>query len=935
MNKLLLSLSVFAATVAMAQAQTKVTGVAKNAATGEEVYNLTVRLDGGAVSDAAITDRIGYFQFVDIPDGTYKLQVYGVGYDPYEKEITVAGQKELDLGDIKLTFNPNTAEVGIITLTDDELSDDESTTASNSGLLQSSRDVFARVSAYELGSYWFKPRGLDNKYNDVHFNGVRMNKMDNGRATFNNWGGLNDVTRRPDELTYGIEPSKYAFGDLGGVTNFDTRPSTMRKGVSLAYSNTNRSYRNRVMATYNTGLMDNGWAFMVSGSRRWAEEGIIEGTFYDAYAYYLGIEKKFNEKHTLNFTSFGAPTRRSTGSPNTQEVVDMKGIYYNSYWGWQDGEKRNERVKKTFEPINMLTHHWNINNKSKLTTTVSYQFGKESGSRLDWFNANNPSPTYYRNMPSYKLYKVDGSAPTEADFAASNVLYNQWMNGEISQLNWNNLYDANRKSSKDGHAIYWLTADVNEDRTATAYTNFQTELAPNIDLTLAASYQNTNSKLYREVQDLMGAEFVWNKDDFNTVVENGVSRFYRYNILDNRDESERDKIRKGEKQEYYYEINRDYADLFAQTKIKSKFLDVTIGMKAAMTKFYRDGKFQNEMYKDHSYGKSKTYDFLDFGVKSNFLVKLDGRNFIQANVMYQTEAPTSDEIFPNARLNDVTINGIESAKIFSGDLSYILRAPRIKARATAYYTRTKDEIQKAFGYIDGGLDSQKRFFVSEVLNGVGKEYLGTELAVEAQVLPVLTVSAVASIGQYVYKDNPDYYLYSDEFGKDGIPFKNFGTSYLKNYKVSSGPQSGFSLGAEYRDPKFWWIGVSGNLLTNNYASPAAYRRTASFLLDDNGVTDPTLTDEGLMRVLKQEKFSNEFMLNINMGKTFRIGKYSAGISGTINNVLNNKNYVTGGFEQMRIGNYANASNKYYQTMFGPKMFYGMGTTYFANIYFRF
>ncbi|MEK5777751.1 hypothetical protein VXE44_22050, partial [Acinetobacter nosocomialis] len=85
------------------------------------------------------------------------------------------------------------------------------------------------------------------------------------------------------------------------------------------------------------------------------------------------------------FTSFGAPTRRSTGSPNTQEVVDMMGIYYNSYWGWQDGEKRNERVKKTFEPINMLTHHWNINNKSKLTTTVSYQFGKESSSRLDWF----------------------------------------------------------------------------------------------------------------------------------------------------------------------------------------------------------------------------------------------------------------------------------------------------------------------------------------------------------------------------------------------------------------------------------------------------------------------------------------------------------------------------------------------------------------------
>ena len=220
------------------------------------------------------------------------------------------------------------------------------------------------------------------------------------------------------------------------------------------------------------------------------------------------------------------------------------------------------------------------------------------------------------------------------------------------------------------------------------------------------------------------------------------------------------------------------------------------------------------------------------------------------------------------------------------------------------------------------------------MTGVGKEYLGTELAVEAQVLPVLTVSAVASIGQYVYKDNPSYNLYSDEFGINGVPYKNYGTAYLENYKVASGPQSGFSLGAEYRDPKFWWVGISGNYLMNNYSDPSPYRRTMSFTTQ-NGVPINGITEEGLKNVLKQEKFSNEFMLNLNLGKTFRIGKYSAGISGTINNVLNNKNYVTGGFEQMRIGNYNNAVDKNYQRMFGSKMFYGMGTTYFANIYFRF
>lgn len=923
MNKLLLSISLCAAVISVAQAQTKVTGVAKNAATGEEVYNLTVRLDGGSVNDAAVTDRIGYFQFVDIPDGTYRLQIFGVGYDSYEKQVTVSGEKEIELGDLKLTFNPNTADIGLITLTDDELSDDESSTASNAGLLQSSRDVFARVAAYELGSFWFKPRGYDNRYTDVHFNGVRMNKMDNGRATFNNWGGLNDITRRPQELIYGIDPSEVSFGKMGGVTNFDTRPSTMRKGASLAYSLTNRSYRQRVMGTYNTGLMENGWAFMASAGRRWAEEGMTDGTFYDAYSYFVGIEKKINNRHTLNVTSFGAPTRRATGSPNTQEVVDMMGTYYNSYWGWQDGDKRNERVKKTFEPVNMLTHHWTIGNKSKLITTLSYQFGEESGSRLDWFNANNPSPTYYRNMPSYFGSLSGGN---QASIDAQTSLWKSDIN--TSQLNWGSLYEANR-NSKDGQAVYWLASDVNKDKVASIYTNFSTELTDNIDLTIAASYQNTKSELFRRVEDLLGSNYVVNVDDFNLTNNLPVNRYLKYDIR-NPDYV----ARKNDKYEYDYEINRDYADIYLQSKIKADKIDVTVGVKAAMTKFHRNGKYQNEMYINDSYGKSKTYDFIDFGVKSQFLYKFNGRNFAQLNAMYSTDAPTSDEIFPNARMNEVSVDGVKSAKVFSGDLSYILRAPRVKARATAYYTRTKDEIEKSFGYIDG-TNSDNQIFVSEVVTGVGKEYIGTELAVEAQITPTITVTAVAAIGQNVYKDNAEYNLYSDEYAKEGIAFKNLGVTNIKNYKVASGPQAGFTLGLEYRDPKFWWIGISGNYLANNYIDIAPYRRTNSFITSYkdypvNGVDEASLKD-----ILKQDKMDDQFMMNLNIGKTIRIGKYSAGISGSINNVLNNKKYVTGGFEQMRVGNFTKAIEKDYLKLFGPKLWYGQGTTFFANVYFRF
>ena len=911
MNKLLLSISLFVVTMGISKAQTKISGVAKNATTNAEVYNLTVRLDG-MMNKVVFTDRLGNFQFVDVPDGTYQLQILGVGFDPYVQTISIDGQKDLEFGEIYLTSNPTFFDAGLVTLNEDEMASEEFSISSNVGLLQSSRDVYARVAAFEMGSYWFKPRGYDNKYTEVLFNGVRMNKIDNGRVTFNNWGGLNDVTRYPVQLTYGLEPSNYAFGDIGGVTNFDTRPSSMRKGISLSYSLTDRSYRNRIMATYNTGVLKSGWAFMFSGSRRWAEEGIITGTFHDSWAYFIGVEKRFTNHHTLNFTAFGAPNRRAINSANTQEIIDLKGIYYNSYWGWLNGKKRNERIRKTFEPVFQLTHHWNIGLKSKLLTTLSYQTGKESTSRLDWFNAPNPIPSYYRNLPSWYLYNAN------QDLA--HLYQDAWLDGSISQINWANLYQANANIKADEYglrqAVYSLANDVNKDHTASFYTNFRTELSDRFEFIIVGSYQHVKSDLYREVGDLLGGDYVLNYDDFSNYYYNENDKGYL--------------AKKGDRYEYNYTINSNFVELFFQSKLKSKFLDVTIGLKGAFRDFYRDGKYLNGLYKNHSLGKSKVYDFFNLGIKSNFLYKIDGRNFISFNGEYATEAPTSDEVFPNARLNDVTVNqGVVSASVLAGDFSYAYRSPKIKARVTAYYTKIEDEIEKNFGYIDGGEGS---YFVAEVMTGVDKQYLGGELAIESQVTSTVKVSAVAALGQFTYANHPNYFLFSDSFMKDsGIAYKDYGTAYIKDYKLQTGPQSGYSLGVEYRDPKFWWVGLTGNYLANNYIDIAPYRRTINFIRN----AEAEVNEETLREILKQQRVSDEFMLNLNVGKSFRLGSKYLGTILTLNNALNNKKYITGGYEQLRLGSYDNAIDRYQRELFGPKLFYGLGRTFFFNMYLRF
>ena len=214
-----------------------------------------------------------------------------------------------------------------------------------------------------------------------------------------------DATRN-QEFTMGSTPSDYTFGGILGTQEINTRASIYRPGSRISFSGTNTNYSWRAMGTYVSGMNKDGWAFVVSPSRRWAQEGYFEGTDYPANSVFASIEKKLSQNHSLNLTAIYAQNSRGKSSPNTKEVNDLKGVKYNSYWGWQDGKKRNSRDRDIEEPIFILSHFWKINDKNRLNTNVSYQFGSIGNSRIDNQDSNNPDPTYYQNLPSF-FYIVD------------------------------------------------------------------------------------------------------------------------------------------------------------------------------------------------------------------------------------------------------------------------------------------------------------------------------------------------------------------------------------------------------------------------------------------------------------------------------------------------------------------------------------------------
>lgn len=897
--------------------QTLIKGSVKDAATFEPIPGVSISIE--STQQSTVTDVKGLFLFSEnIPLGEQVLKIEKAGYITKRYPIVVQANQTVNIQDMTMDIDvSDSADLFVIALSDDELNDDTSASDNISGLLQSSQDVFQRTAAFEFSTSFFKVRGLDSENGTILINGLEMNKLFNGRPQWSNWGGLNDVLRN-QELTTGLTPSNYAFGGILGTTNINTRASSYRRGGRLTYSSSNRSYTHRVMATYASGLVKGDWAYAISIGRRWGNEGYQDATFYDANSIFASVEKKINDKHSLNFTTIYAPNRRGKSSPNTQEVYDLKDIKYNEYWGYHDGEKRNSRIKEVVEPILMLNHYWDISGKTKLNTNIGYQFGKLGNSRLDYSGGANPSPTYYQLLPSYALADPDGP-----DYATAYQLEQNFLDN--GQIDWNRIYDANLTNNITGTPnAYVLYEDRSDDKQLTVNTILSSEISENILLNANINYKNLKSENFAEIMDLLGGSGYLNVDGFDN---------FQFD-LQNPDRI----VGEGGKIRYNYNLLANIISGYAQALFKYNKIDFYLSGSLSTTTYQREGLWQHERYQDNSLGKGEKLTFNGFGTKGGFTYKITGKHLLDINAGYITKAPSLRNTYSNARENDAVVRGIQEEKISSVDASYIFRSPIIKARLTAFYTTIKDANEISFYYADGisnyEIENNDSFFVQEILNGIDKKHLGTEIGIEAQVTPTIKLKGVASLGQYTYNNNPNVYLTSSSFtNENGI---DFGPSTLKNYKIAGGPQKAYSFGFEYRDPDYWWIGATANFFTNTYVDISPLTRTRNFYLDSDGLPFNDYDPEIARQLLKQERFDDYMVVNLIGGKSWKINDYYIGFFASVNNLLD-KAYKTGGYEQGRNANYQqlkdDASND--TPVFSPKYWYGRGATYFANVYFRF
>lgn len=964
-KKYLLSISALILSVAMsAQNPTGgVKGVVVDRSSKTALDGAVLKLYSGAQEIATVrTGADGSFYIPDLKDGMYDLVIENSNYLQSKVNVTVNDGYVKNMFKLSLTPVHKVGEVDDASFTEFDL--DDSGYQDSPTILFGQNDVFNNIAGYNFSSVRFRVRGYSSESQDVYMAGVRMNDAITGYTPYSLWSGLNEAVRSKESVN-GSEISDYGFGGYNGLTNIDPMASKVRTGWRGSVLTNSALYRLRLMMTYSSGELDNGWSYAFSASARLGGNDWIKGVYYRSFGYYGSVEKKFGEEHKLGLTFMAAPGQRGAQNGSTQEVYDRMGDnMYNSNWGYYNGKVRNARVKKTHEPIAILKYDFTPESKKlKASATVLYRFGKNGYTALDWYDAPDPRPDYYRNLPSY--FFMDNTDYNRLNYSKYMWAKEQWEQDipSITHINWDRLYAVNAmNSTADGNRSKYV---IEERRTDQQDLNFaaNAKWSPVNCFTLAGglSYKWNRTEYYKILDDLLGGDYYVNIDQFAERDYASSVTMYQNDLDYYLKNGKAQTLKQGDKYGYDYYANVRRAEAWVSGKFSKFGLDVALAGRIGYTKYWREGLLRKGLFPGldangqpmtyegkvittydpitgdaiTSLGKSEVKDFLTGAAKLNVSYVIPGGHRVYANAAFIADAPNFNQAFISPRTRNSIVPNLKTNKTLTADLNYAYSNSGYDVRVTGYYTAIKDQ-SKVMSFYDDAQNS----FTNFAMSGIDQRHIGLELGFKVPLpVPNLALQGVVSYGQFVYTSNPKMYqtydnsaaIVEDTYGVTIPYWKSHPTADGKTVKhyVSGTPQLATSLGLSW-NKNYWFVDADVDYFDFAYLDMNPLYRTD---MATSG-PDKTVTPTEIEYMAAQEKFKGAVLVNASVGKSWYIKRnYQLGFSLQVKNILNTTNLRTGGYEQTRLVDNTVSKERYYR--FDSKYFYMSGINYMLNIYFRF
>ena len=856
--------------------------------TGEPVVGASIVITGGQA--LGTTDIDGKYS-VDVPDFAKSLTFSFIGYEDAQAAprsemgtITLKPKAEM-LNDVVVTQSLARTRQTPVALSQVNAIDIDLKLGGQEfpEILKTTPGVYVTKDGGGFGDAKINMRGFQSQNVAVMVNGIPVNDMEGGWIYWSNWAGLNDVASNI-QTQRGLGAAVLSAPSIGGTINITTTSTDAKKGGSVWYGFGNDGMNNYGLKL-STGLMKNGWAITVLGSHKWGD-GYIQGTWFNSWNYFVNISKRFNDRHQLSLTAFGAPqkhVKRSSQDGLTimgyqtkaKQYMDGESPYrYNPTYGFDlNGQQRSSNLNTYHKPQISLAHNWQINDKSALSTTVYVSIasgggysgqGRTSAYRSAWFGANNGElSTTFRNADGTFGYNLIQEM-NRASETGSNMIMSQ---------------------SNNSHNWYGLVS---------SYTNkfFDNKLSflAGIDMRYYVGKHDN------KIVDLYDGEYYI--DDVNRALVDP-----RNNATHNKNDLAwvNQKLGVGDVvyRDFEGRTNQEGAYIQGELSLLNRRLTLVASGSLSNTGYQRVDHF----YYDKEHAKSKTYNFLGGTAKFGANYNIDRHNNVFANVGYISRAPFfASGVFLSQATSNAANPDPLNEKVFSAEIGYGYSSPIFSAMVNGYYTKWLDKTTTRTGNIG---QTDDRYYMN--MSGVDARHMGIE--VNATFVPTnwLEVTGMLSLGDYIWDSNSTGYFY-DQNGQplaststgeiaSGIlaPDHLHGVLMQKGRKVGGSAQTTAAIGATFRPFKGFRIGadwtVADRLYSDYTVTPPSAGGTVS-------VADP-------WRVPWGQQF------DMNASYRFQIGGVDAVLSGTVHNLFN-YNYIVDAYTSSATdGTWENAYRIFY------------------------
>ena len=840
-KRVLASLLFFSLTVSLS-AQMTVSGTVTDAATGSALAGANVVVDG--TSNGAAADVNGNYTINNVPNGA-TLTASMIGYANASKaagrtvNFGLSGSA-LEMSGLEVIAS-RAGEKTPVAYTNVTAADMEARLGSQDlpMALNTTPSVYATQQGGGAGDARINVRGFNQRNVAVMINGVPQNDMENGWVYWSNWDGVADASHSV-QMQRGLSAVNLATPSIGGTMNIITNPAAQEKGGRFKQELGAGSFLKTTL-NYNTGLMGN---LAVSANLvRKTGDGVIDKTWTDAWAYYLGASYQMNETNRFELYAVGAPQRHgqnlykqnagvydadfAKSMDGYDEAAIWNGLSYpdsegeftvpadggdprlfnqnwapvnSSYTGKQywymygegglfgggtvdryNPDFLNERENYFHKPLVNLNHYLTINDQMRLSSILYWSGGSGGGTGT------------YGKIPTVDAAGVVGGEDHKFYYGPS-----PWTRDWNTLVNYNSgtsdtVYvdkSALARTHGDGNnqSVGILRNSINRQNTIGLISKLNYDLSADLKLQVGLDWRTAGIEHAREVRDLMGGDYYMDYAD------------------DNAPDGKR--VGLGDIIAYWNDTTVDWLGFFGQASYASGPLNA-YGMAGFSTIAYS--------YQDHfTVADEKiTADAIStMQFKGGAMYDLNDNMSLFANFGITEKPPIMDNvIYFDGTVASNPAN--EKFQSLEGGVSY--NAGNMGVKANYYVTDWKDRnLTKSVTTGQGDSGDTDVIF----LTGVNQNHSGLEVEAAMQVIDMLKLNVSMGMGTWKFVEDATGNYQEAEYDSLGNVTGQTSTTYsyaLKDLYVGDMPQTGMAFGATLTPISGLSIQALFNYYDNNYS----------------------------------------------------------------------------------------------------------------------